>query len=460
MLTGRVAWIAFGLGISLVGVPNRGRAAEDVDALRPSAERGYRVLTEKAFLAPDFDQEVFDNLWMIWEEPLRSRAENATPRERRAMAFSRYGFTELPGSEGQGALQYVDDGQGGWVMNCLACHGGKVAGRAIAGLPNSHYALETLTEEVRQTKIVLRKPLARMDVGSLFMPLGTSNGTTNSVMFGVALMAYRDADLNVHPDNPRPEMLHHDHDAPPWWHMRKKRRLYSDGFAQKGHRALMQFMMIPQNGPEKFREWEQDFRDVQAWMESLEPPPYPWNIDRPLAHQGEQVFNQSCARCHGTYGAAATYPEVIVPIEEIQTDRARLDALTVQQRQGYAASWFAHYGAQEIIVDPGGYAAPPLDGIWASAPYLHNGSVPTLWHLLHPDERPRVWLRTEDGYSQEHVGLEVSTFETLPDHVTTTAQRRRYFDTSRFSKSAAGHNFPDELDEDEKRAVLEYLKTL
>ena len=48
---------------------------------RPSAfdGAGYKMLTSKAFLPPDFDQETFDNLWTVWEEPLRSQAEKATP---------------------------------------------------------------------------------------------------------------------------------------------------------------------------------------------------------------------------------------------------------------------------------------------------------------------------------------------------------------------------------------------
>ncbi len=89
--------------------------------------------------------------------------------------------------------------------------------------------------------------------------------------------------------------------------------------------------------------------------------------------------------------------------------------------------------------------APPLNGIWATAPYLHNGSVPTLWHLLHPAERPAVWKRTEDGYDQARIGLEVTTFETVPANVTTAAEKREYFDTHLTGKSAAGHPFPDEL---------------
>ncbi|HEX7448405.1 MAG TPA: cytochrome c [Pirellulales bacterium] len=423
-------------------------------------ERGYRLLTTKAYLPPDFDQDVFDELWKTWEEPLRTQAERATPAERRAMAFSRYGLTEAPGRSKGVALQYVDDGRGGWVMNCLACHGGKVAGRVIPGAPNSLYALQTLTDDVRATKLRLKKPLSHMDLGGAAMPLGTTIGTTNAVMFGVVLLTYRDADLNVHQDRLPPKLIHHDHDAPAWWNIKKKQYLYADGGLPKTHRALMQFLLLPKNGPEEFRQWEQDYRDILAWIESLEAPKYPFEIDRPLAARGEALFVQTCSRCHGTYGPDGTYPEVNVPLEELGTDRARLDAIDASWRESYSATWLGHYGQKPVKHALAGYVAPPLDGVWASPPYLHNGSVPTLWHLLHPERRPLVWTRTEDGYDQQRVGLETTELDELPADIRSPAQRRRYFDTRRFGKSAAGHLFPDELTEDEKRAVLEYLKTL
>jgi mono/diheme cytochrome c family protein len=437
-----------------------GEPTDDVSRTETPAQRGYRLLTTRPYLSPDFSQEVFDELWKTWEEPLRQQAAAATFEERRRMAFSRYGLTPAPGRPGLVPLQYVDDGRGNWVMNCLACHAGKVAGRVIPGLPNSHYALETLTAEVRQTKLRREQKLGRMETGSLIVPLGGSNGTTNAVIFGVLLLAKRDADLNLVPDQPIPPLVHHDHDAPPLWHAKRKQNLYIDGFAPKGHRPLMQFLLVPANGPEKFRQWEDDFRAIEAWIESLQPPKYPFAVDRALADEGHKVFNRVCADCHGTYGPEGEYPERLVPIEDVGTDAARLDALTVEGRRRYDESWFADYGQKHAILDPGGYVAPPLDGIWATAPYLHNGSVPTLWHLLHPDERPTVWLRTEDGYDTQRVGLEISTFERIPAKSRAAAERRRYFDTRQFGKSAAGHLYPDPLSEAEKRAVLEYLKTL
>lgn len=425
------------------------------------AERGWRLLRTKTYLPPDFDQQVFDELWKVWPEPERSRAAAATPAERRQMTFSRYGLMEAPDGDGTGpALGYVDNGNSGWVMNCFACHGGKVAGRVIPGLPNSHTALHSLTEDVRLTKLRLFKKPGHLDLASLKMPLGTSHGTTNSVIFGVALGNLRDRDMNIERARPEPKLVHHDMDPPPFWNVKKKRSLYADGFAPKNHRVLMQFMLLPSNGPDKLREWEPDYQAVMAWIEAQTPPKYPNAVDEPLAVTGQKLFEQHCSECHGRYGKDAHYEQITVPIDVVKTDRVRLDALNPEHRTWMQVGWLSRFGADAVDVDPKGYVAPPLDGIWASAPYFHNGSVPTLWHVLHPDQRPAVWKRTEDGYDQQKVGLEISTFDAVPEAARTPYEKRQYFDTRAFSKSAAGHDFPNRLKPDEKAAVLEYLKTL
>jgi len=427
-----------------------------------AAQRGYRLLQSKTYLPPDFDQQVFDELWKTWPAPLRQRAERASPDARRKMAFRRYGMFEPPGGDGTGpALGYVDDGDGGWVMNCLRCHAGKVAGRVVLGLPNTHVDLQTLTEEVRATKYRLKKPLAHLDLGSLKIPLNTTVGTTNSVIFGIALGALRDRNMHFTLPEKRPEFIHHDMDAPPWWHVRKKRMLYCDGFAPKNHRVLMQFILLPQNGRKRLLDWEDDFRDILAWMETLKPPKYPWAINRDLAAWGKRLFGNNCSRCHGTYGGNERYPEKTVPLSVVKTDPVRLKALSREHRVWMKRSWMSRYGKDPVKLNPGGYVAPPLDGIWATAPYFHNGSVPTLWHVLNPDDRPTVWKRTTaDGYDRQRLGLDIEVFEGVPDEVTEPAARRRFFDTRQPGKGASGHRFPEVLTQPQKRAVLEYLKTL
>lgn len=429
---------------------------------KSAADEGYHVIRTHPFLPPDFDEETFAALWTVWPEPDRSQAEAATPAERRKLTFSYYGLMRDPADEAgtQPALGYVPDGKTGWVMSCLACHGGKVEGNVIPGLPNSHFALQTLTEDVRLVKLQQRKKLSHMDLAISNVPLNVTNGTTNSVIFGVLLGRYRNPDMSVDLKRLPPPLTHHDMDAPPFWNVRKKSMLYIDGFSPKTHRPLMQFMLIPGNSKETVYGWEDDFKSILEWIESVPVPKYTGPIDAILAERGKAVFEANCTSCHGTYGPNGKYEQQTVAWDEVRTDPTRLQALTPAHRRWMKTGWMSRYGEDPVIEDPQGYVAPPLDGIWASAPYFHNGSVPTLWHVLHPDQRPKVWKRTEDGYDHTRVGLELETFPAVPATVKAAAHKRWYFDTSLPGKSADGHTFPEKLSEDEKRAVLEYLKTL
>lgn len=421
-----------------------------------SAKSGYLNLTRNVYLPADFDEDVLNKLdesrftWPFLDAPV--------PVSSRSGTWMAHGLSPRPDDPNL-PLQYVRR-DGSYAMNCFACHGGTLFGATYPGAPNTTYGLESLTESVRKAKLQIGKPLTHMDVGSLVMPLGTTNGTSNAVMFGVALMSFRDADLNFLQDKLPAEMTHHDMDAPPWWHFHRKSHLYIDGFAEKGHKGLMQFMLVRENGPDKFRQWESDFRDVYRFLEELRPPKYPLPIDRAKADRGHNVYLQHCAECHGTYEAdRLDYPERMVSIEEIGTDRVRFDSLTPQFRQSYGDSWFGDYGKQHTLAEVEGYVAPPLDGIWASAPYLHNGSVPTLWHILHPESRPSIWRRIAMGLDESFIGLVVETPDTIPKKLS-KAEKRWYFDTKVPGKSAQGHDYPSVLSESQKDDLLEYLKTL
>ena len=439
------------------------------------AERGYRFLRTAPLLPPDFDAATLDATPDRWPAALRDGIDAADADERRTRIFERYGLVVPPADDpvGGAVLGYMETPDG-WVMNCFACHAGTVAGRSVPGLPNARYMLETLTEDVRAVKLATGKPLSHQDLALFRLPLGGSRGTTNAVVFGVVLDALRRPDMSVDLTADPGELVHHDVDPPPWWHAKKKSRLYIDGFSPKNHRVLMQFMLLPGNDRETVLSWEDPFRDVLAYIESVEPPPWPWRtgpweIDEGLADRGRTVFERNCAECHGTYAAAGsdavdTYPERTVPIGVVGTDPVRLHALSPAHRAHLSTTWMSRYGADPVVTDPGGYVAPPLDGVWATAPYFHNGSVPTLHHVLNPSERPVVWRRTDDGdgYDHHRIGLAVREFVEVPAGHRGGPHRREYFDTRRTDtgKSAAGHEFAEVLSAAEKRAVLEYLKTL
>ena len=114
---------------------------------------------------------------------------------------------------------------------------------------------------------------------------------------------------------------------------------------------------------------------------------------------------------------------------------------------GTGKPWkFSHFRKTE------GYANMPLDGVWLRAPYLHNGSVPTLRALLFPEERPRTFYRGYDVYDWQTVGLRVG----WPRRAERSGVR---FDTSARGNSNAGHLYGSELSPADREALIEFLKT-
>ena len=360
---------------------------------------GLKRLRTEPYSPADFSVETFDRRREIWPDALKQAAEKASPAERRN-GLLRMGSWPIPTSRNCGALGVVEDGKGGWAMNCLTCHQGKVAGKVVRGAPNSHFAFTTLTQDVIKGRKAAGEKISPAESASPF-PLGLSNGTTNAQTFSIVLSALRDKDLNVVKSPKIPRFKNNDLDAPPYWNVKRKKNLYIDGFVPKTHRVIMQFALLPTNSPESFKEREEGFRDILAWIDSLDAPKYPFEVERCWPPRGAWRLRRALADCHGTYGPGGKYPEKRVPLDVVGTDAVRLEGMPAAHRRFYRDSWFGEYGKLEVVEEPDGYVAPPLDGVWASGPYFHNGSVPTLWHVLHPERRPAAWLRTEDGYDQK-----------------------------------------------------------
>lgn len=219
---------------------------------------------------------------------------------------------------------------------------------------------------------------------------------------------------------------------------------------------------------------------VENWLLDAKPPAFKayFPIDEALAAQGAKIYATYCAGCHGTNGQSFAFAEgarrecvnpnepddalygpkvgLITPLEEIGTDRRRLDSYTrelaVNQATLYAGyDWrFCHFRKTR------GYANLPLDGLWLRAPYLHNGSVPTLRDLLEPAEkRPKVFWRGNDLYDAKRAGF-VST------ESAGGARKLFRYDTGVAGNGNAGHEgkaYGTELPDAAKDALVEYLKT-
>ncbi|MGE3519947.1 MAG: hypothetical protein AB7J63_13435, partial [Vicinamibacterales bacterium] len=168
-------------------------------------------------------------------------------------------------------------------------------------------------------------------------------------------------------------------------------------------------------------------------IDNLPPPPYPFaSVDLARAREGKALFKEHCANCHKPRN------ETIYSTSSLGVDPNRTKVNTEVSRYGLAAlvmeacviyglnhqgepgaNWCVPAGDWQARLDEyfrdtprrvaegtAGYKADVLHGIWAQAPYLHNGSVPTLGHLLCPDTRPRQFLRGNLNFDQQMVGFE------------------------------------------------------
>ena len=246
---------------------------------------------------------------------------------------------------------------------------------------------------------------------------------------------------------------------------------------------------------------------AESVLTRVGPPVWPFPVDRGLAARGKAIFERptvggGCVACHGIAEGEfraegrKTWKTVV---EDVGTDRHQWEIL----------SRTAHSGSLEGASIPGQVlplkaiepslnllkivvtgtlaqvqvgssgpatltqpAAPPkpdkapppeqpyayearvLQGVWAAAPYLHNGSVPSLADLLKPaSERPKTF-KVGPAYDVEHVGLALDQPTTNVSLATTGCEDKASGD------SRCGHEFGISLSVEEKRALLEYLKTL
>jgi hypothetical protein len=427
------------------------------EPVRGDAERGRVALTSTGYLKPAWSEAAYANASKSWGI---SAPDPVAEPQAYASAFNRrYGLHPAP-YPNDGLPMGLRKGNGpggskqGLAIDCMVCHGGSIGGTSYVGLGNTQLDLKLLFQDMLKADGKRLPP-------STFV-VNSSRGTVNAGMFSVILLSLRNPDLSFRAfpmplGANLPEL-----DVPAWWVLGKKSTMYYDGRTDaRSVRTNMQFLLAEKTLAQ-FEELEPTFRDIQAYLKSLTPPKYPFPIDRARAEGGRAIFLKTCARCHGTYGPGGEYPDRIVDLKEIGTDPARALGIAPRFVAHYNSTWFG----QEAPVDETlvGYQAPPLDGIWATAPYLHNGSVPTLATLLKSSDRPSRFYRPPSTdftyYDTEDVGWKFDRPMVGSETSPAEERARRLFDSSRFGLGNGGHTFGDALGDEERAKLIEYLKTL
>ena len=358
--------------------------------------------------------------------------------------------------------------------NCLSCHADKLNGQVIVGLGNTT-ADNTIDRSVflKQLDNVVQLQYPKGSAGwkayepftrgfSTIAPYIRTQvqGVSSADKVFAALSAYRKADDLSWLPTPQFNLAIPvvPTDVPAWWLMKKKNALY---YNTSGHgdlaKQIMATSLVTMVDSTEARKIEQRFPDVLAFLKSVQAPKNPNPIDQTLVEKGKPLFAINCAKCHGRYDSPSTYPNLLVDLPTIGTDAAAANEYNKypDYHTWYNGSWFSKGAFPSQLLPKQGYIAPPLDGIWATAPYLHNGSVPTLDDLLNSSQRPKLWSRTFDNtadYDVVKIGWKYKTETTKVDIKT--------YDTSLYGYGNGGHYYGDKFTADERKAVIEYLKTL
>ncbi|MGJ8669399.1 MAG: hypothetical protein ACSHXK_07930 [Oceanococcus sp.] len=249
--------------------------------------------------------------------------------------------------------------------------------------------------------------------------------------------------------------------SPPWWNLGSRPQKFHGAVLPTDSARIDMAAYYPSfGGPSDPVAWTDSVAyPFQLWAESLKSPEYPGAIDQTLAEQGAVLFhakdlwsdqlnnpvatpsdrgNGSCASCHGAYSPRYVNDPQMLADPRLQGIAANISAMTtIGTDPAYAdamqslrnADGSANAAAQtnpflacglgsglESESNTPVMLAPPLHGIWASAPYFHNASVPNIWGVLDPNnERPDIWQRQSAPAPNEQEGRVVMGFDTSLD---------------------------------------------
>ena len=417
-----------------------------------------------------------------------------------------------------GAVLLEDDNGVGLTFGCAACHVGTLFGRPVVGLTNKrarpnalfHFAstalaqldgpaFQELTDATDGEVRMFEDTVAALSAVGTQEPVALGLDTSLAQVAGSLARRAPDAHASFDPqreDAPDPLALDHlvaDSKPVVWWTLRYKTRWLADASIVQGNPVLTNFL------------WNElgrgaDLHALADWMASpagqtavdtltvavfaADAPRYTdffgaESIDESLAREGQAHFAERCADCHGTYekgwdapDAASRSPEARLattavlyhpqtPRIDVGTDPGRADGMADLERLNALA--ISHQMATIVDASGEGYVPPPLDGIWARYPYLHNNAVPTLCDLLRPAaERPTFFVQgpaddPEAHFDADCVGYPVG--DAIPEAWIEDVEA--HYDVGAPGQSAEGHDtMLDGLEEADRTALVAFLKTL
>jgi len=370
------------------------------------------------------------------------------------------------------------------VLGCVGCHSGRAAGRFIVGLGNKNIDVTKVGKSLHDVDKVMsigrlvsqqkdvdlvRVHRDSMEFADLIRDPIYGNLTQGLVPTStVFTWFYKVKGLKPPEGRARGQAK-----VPALWGYGIKRKIgqFSDGLGDgnsPGWAVLTELTagQIPENVLEpdyvkRADEFEHAFGD-------LLPPRYPFPINDEVAKKGKKHFDAICADCHGSYsrdkdGFPIYQQPQHVPYEIVLTDPDRLHIQTPELVKLIQTSPVV--SIMKITNNGKGYFAPRLEGIWARFPYFHNASVPTIADVLTPAHlRPVVFSLKDSGeehrFDKEKLGLLIKRKDVKKMMQKAAQGARDLYYTRRNGHGNQGHAFGLDLKQNEKRELIEYLKTL
>jgi mono/diheme cytochrome c family protein len=394
---------------------------------------------------------------------------------------------------GLGESVFERDGKQMLNGNCFACHAGVVNGQVVAGLGNNY---------VNQSR-----PQHARTRGDNFGPYAVwrlSARMVDPAKQGMVL-AQEQTELEALLDSQELPPV----DPMPWWLMKYKKLDY--WYADAGIYDAASFAVNFTTPHGEINEHRADHIETVAkalaFARETQSPPFPGSLDAEMVRMGADLFHgrtrpavtrgfRTCKTCHGTYTKEVADADYSQPgswnvdydfshvIRNVKTDPSYNTVLQtlapIAEHINKLEAYFAAEGTPEMtpsasVPDKPGYVAPPLVGVWASAPYFHNGSVPTIATVLNSAHRPQIWSRNPRdpfAYDLERVGMQYgemsrSEFEESAAGASgeqflsqAAIDHGAIYDTKGYGHGNMGHTFGDRLTAQERAAVIEFLKSL
>ncbi|MCH8291002.1 hypothetical protein IH992_07880 [Candidatus Poribacteria bacterium] len=373
----------------------------------------------------------------------------------------------------------------GFTSNCVMCHLAEIDGKIYFGAGNKLFDEKVLVDSLTKLTSSLGRVLLSPDSDDYKMAVKANAVLTarrydktdpltrgRSTAFAGSHVEFY---LRLHGGMlPNPtEVGRGDTKIPPLWHFAAKapfERWYVDG-SFRGEIPLMASSMELFKG-RSFEELDEFVipaikREFLTVVSHIRPPKYPYEINETLAAKGKQLFYSKeigCYRCHGVYDGKGNVQWTGKHVD-VGTDAGRIDVVSEGFIDTFSKSPLSKHGQ---LGKSEGYAATPLTGVWANYPYLHNGSVPTLYHLLGPElERPEIFnVMAARQFDPQRVGQKLdldASHERLNEAALLLkfGNDRDWFNVNRPGYRKTGHDFWSRIKTDENRmALIEYLKTL